>query len=372
MDVSPAVPSQGHMRMTPTDVGDVRQSPQAALAVLAENLVKLYPGGVEAVKGISLWASEGEIIGVVGPNGAGKSTTLNMLATLIRPTSGVARICGISLEDQAQVRRLIGVALQEVGLDPLMTAREHLEVQGALCRMPSQRIRHRSAELLDEFELTTVARRPAGLYSGGMQRRLSLALGLIGDPRVVIFDEPTSGLDPASRRIVWKSIRDLRRRGTTVVFSTHYLEEAQQLCNRVYLIFGGLVVQEGPPEAVREATGAAVLRATVRGGTGADLMAALSHFAGRGEEDLREDVRLVSEEPATAELKLRTDAHGVAEKVLSELRRRSLEIVELRLAPPSLEDAFLAVAGDSPPEEALTGAPIETAIRTRRGGRNWR
>lgn len=372
MDASQALSSQGHMGTAPSGVVDDRQPTQPDIAVVAEDLVKHYPGGVEAVKGISLWASEGEIIGVVGPNGAGKSTTLNMLATLIRPTSGLARICGISLEDQARVRRLIGVALQEVGLDPLMTAREHLEVQGALCRMPSPQIRARAAELLDEFELTTVAGRPAGLYSGGMQRRLSLALGLIGDPRVVIFDEPTSGLDPASRRIVWKSIRDLRQRGTTVVFSTHYLEEAQQLCDRVYLIFGGRVVQEGPPEAVREATGAAVLRITVKGRTGPDLLAVLSRCAGDGREDLKGDVRLVSEEPATAELKLRADADGVAEKVLSELRRRSLEVTELRLAPPSLEDAFLAAAGDSPAEEALTGAPIETAIRTRRGGRQWR
>lgn len=340
--------------------------------MFAEDLVKHYPGGVEAVKGINLRASEGEIVGVVGPNGAGKSTALNMLATLIRPTSGLARICGVSIDDRARVRRLIGVALQEVGLDPLMTANEHLEVQGALCRMPSARVRERAAELLQEFELATVAPRPAGLYSGGMQRRLSLALGLISDPRVVIFDEPTSGLDPASRRIVWRCIGDLRDRGTTVVFSTHYLEEAQQLCSRVYLIFNGRVVQEGPPAAVREAAGTAVLRVTVRGGSSRDLVTALTCFAVDGAGDTRSDVRIVSEEPATAEFRLGADPDGVAEEVLSELRVRGLEVTELRLAPPSLEDAFLAAADDSPVEEALTGAPIEAAIRTKRGGRHWR
>ena len=372
MDALSTVSSQGHMRTAPSDVLDGRRPSQAPAVVLAEDLVKRYPGGVEAVKGISLRACEGEIVGVVGPNGAGKSTTLSMLATLIRPTSGFARICGVSIDDQVRVRGLIGVALQEVGLDPLMTASEHLEVQGALCRMPSARVRERSTELLREFELATVAQRPAGLYSGGMQRRLSLALGLIGDPRVVILDEPTSGLDPASRRIVWRCIGDLRDRGTTVVFSTHYLEEAQQLCNRVYLIFNGRVVQEGPPEAVREAAGTAVLRVTVRGGSSRDLTAALSRFAVAGAGDIQGEVRLIGEEPATAELRLGADPNAVAGKVLSELRARGLEVTELRIAPPSLEDAFLAAAEDSPAEEALTGAPIETAIRTKRGGRHWR
>src|SRR5208282_4735949 len=184
-------------------------------------------------------------------------------ATLIRRTSGGAEICGVSVDAQQRVRKIIGVALQEAGLDPLMNANDHFDIQGSLYGIPRKDIAARRGRLLDRFELSAVAHRSVGLYSGGMQRRLALALALVSDPQVVIFDEPTSGLDPASRRVVWRCISELRDQNKTVVFSTHYLEEAQELCDRVYLIFDGQVVREGTPDTVRRAAGVALLQFTV-------------------------------------------------------------------------------------------------------------
>ena len=227
-------------------------------AVLTTGLGKEYPSGVVAASGIDIEVGKGEVVGVVGPNGAGKSTILKMVATLIAPTAGSASILDISIEEVARIRPLLGIALQDVGLDPLMTVAEHFEVQTALAAMRLGEVEARILKLTADFSLEPYLERPAGACSGGTQRRVALALALLGDPEVVIFDEPTAGLDPRARHAVWRIVEELRREGRAVLFSTQYLEEADQLSNRLYLIDQGRVVASGQP---------ADLKAAVRNGT---------------------------------------------------------------------------------------------------------
>jgi ABC-2 type transport system ATP-binding protein len=190
-------------------VAAVRRS-SSSLVIKARHLKKRYAGSIDAVKDLSLGVHSGEIVAVVGPNGAGKSTALNMLATLVRPTSGNAWICGIPVTERAEIRPRVGVALQYAGLDPLMTVRRHFEVHSALYMIPRAKAESRTSDLADAFKLTTHMDRRAGVLSGGTQRRVSLALALIHEPDAIIFDEPTVGLDPNSRRDVWDLLTRLR------------------------------------------------------------------------------------------------------------------------------------------------------------------
>ncbi len=221
-----------------------------APSVIADELTKVYPNGQRAADRVSLCCTGGEIVGVVGPNGAGKSTTLNMLATLLEPTSGSGSVWGIPLEDVDRVRPKLGVALQRAGLDPLMTAAEHFEVQAALYRL-DRSWRAKAAALVERFELGPYVDRLVGQYSGGIQRRLALALALLPDPPAIVFDEPSVGLDPRSRRNLWELVRALRDEGRAVLLSTQYLEEADSLCDRVAVITSGYVVAEGTPRGLK-------------------------------------------------------------------------------------------------------------------------
>lgn len=224
-------------------------------AVDVQNLTKSYANGVDAVQGISFRVGAGEIVGVLGPNGAGKSTTLNILTTLLQATSGVARIFGTDVTERERVARLVGVALQETGLDPLMTVRRHFDVQGVHYRMPARAVRERTDVLLERFSLTEFANRRAGQMSGGQQRRVGLALALLHDPQLLIFDEPTVGLDPGARSDLWELIVAERARGLTVLFSTHDMREAEELCDRLVVFSAGRVVDEGTPNEVRDRLG---------------------------------------------------------------------------------------------------------------------
>jgi ABC-2 type transport system ATP-binding protein len=224
-------------------------------AVLAERLVKHYDGRegtVEAVRGVDLEIRTGEIFGFLGPNGAGKSTTVRMLTTLLTITSGRAEVAGVDVaRDPDGARRKIGVALQEAGLDPRQTGRELLILHGRLFGLSHAAATERAQELLALVELEDAADRVIKGYSGGMNRRLDLAAALVHEPQVLFLDEPTTGLDPASRLTVWEELRRINGRGTTVFLTTQYLEEADQLCNRLAIIDDGLIVREGTPGTLK-------------------------------------------------------------------------------------------------------------------------
>jgi ABC-2 type transport system ATP-binding protein len=226
-----------------------------AAAVQAEGLVKTYSsrtGTVEAVRGVDLHVEAGEVFGFLGPNGAGKSTTVRMLTTLLSFTSGEAHVAGVDVAREPDaVRRRIGVALQEAGLDPRQTGRELLVLQGRLFDLSARDASARAEELLELVELTDAADRSIKGYSGGMKRRLDLASALVHQPDVLFLDEPTTGLDPASRLTVWEEMRRINERGTTVFLTTQYLEEADQLCDRLAIIDDGRIVREGTPARLK-------------------------------------------------------------------------------------------------------------------------
>jgi ABC-2 type transport system ATP-binding protein len=228
-----------------------------APALLAEGLVKNYKDGdatVEAVRGVDLEVRTGEIFGFLGPNGAGKSTTVRMVTTLLTITAGRAEVGGIDVAGEPdKVRRLIGVALQEAGLDPRQTGRELLVLHGRLFGLSRQDAARRAEELLALVELEDAADRVTKGYSGGMQRRLDLAAALVHEPDVLFLDEPTTGLDPASRLTIWDELRRINARGTTIFLTTQYLEEADQLCDRLAIIVDGRIVRQGTPQQLKDA-----------------------------------------------------------------------------------------------------------------------
>ena len=239
--------SSGTLRrlMTMNENGD------RPLAVEARGLVKTYDD-VEAVRGVDLHVKAGEVFGFLGPNGAGKSTTVKMLTTLLTITAGGASVAGVDVaSDPDEVRRRIGVALQEAGLDPRQNGRELLVLQARLFGMSPAEAAERTNELLALVELEDAADRSIKSYSGGMKRRLDLASALVHEPEVLFLDEPTTGLDPASRLTVWDEVRRINERGTTVFLTTQYLEEADQLCDRLAIIDDGRIVREGTPERLK-------------------------------------------------------------------------------------------------------------------------
>ncbi|MEX2459300.1 MAG: ATP-binding cassette domain-containing protein [Actinomycetota bacterium] len=306
-------------------------------AIEVEELRKTFPGGVEAVAGLDLVVREGRIFGFLGPNGAGKSTTVRMLTTLLRPTSGRARIAGFDLWGQPhEIRRHIGVAFQEAGLDKLSTGRELLEVQAAMHHMRRADARERAAALLETVGLSDVGDRRVGTYSGGMQRRLDLASALIARPRILFLDEPTTGLDPASRRAIWDEVRRLNaEEGATVFLTTQYLEEADQLVHWVAIIDHGRIVDEGTPAALKGSIGSEVLRVAV---PRRQVEAAVSALA------TLEGVRETRVEGPSLTVYMSNGPETVPQ-VLRLLERADVPLCSLSVSSPTLDEVFMRATG---------------------------
>src|SRR5206468_1980075 len=248
-------------------------------AIEVERLERQFKGGLRAVDGIDLEVAAGEVYGFLGPNGAGKTTTVRMLVTLLRPTGGAATVAGHDIvREQHAVRRSIGVALQEAALDPLMTGLELIELQATLHGIERAEGKRRGVSLLERVGLSEAANRRVGTYSGGMRRRLDLAMALVHDPKVLFLDEPTTGLDPQSRRAIWDEVRRLNDDGTTVFLTTQYLEEADRLADRVGIINRGRMAAEGTPQALKSRMGRSYLELSISENGGGDSEAVLRQF----------------------------------------------------------------------------------------------
>jgi ABC-2 type transport system ATP-binding protein len=307
-------------------------------------------GEVEAVAGVDLKVSEGEIFGFLGPNGAGKTTTLRMLVTLLPPSGGEARVAGKDLRtEQAAVRRRIGYVPQSGSTDPQLTARRELVMQGRVYGMSKGEARRRAAEVLDTLSLSGAADRNCGTYSGGQRRRLDIGLGLVHRPVLLFMDEPTTGLDPQSRAHLWDEIRRLRDAGTTVFLTTHYLDEADALCDRVAIIDHGRIVAEGTPDALkRQVSGDQV---TI--GVGGDPEPVRELLA--SEPYVREATTAPSTEPGIEGGTVRlyvTDGDTALPKLLRHLDGHGVTPQTMTLARPSLDDVFLRQTGRSLRDDA--------------------
>ncbi len=313
----------------------------------AEGLVREFKNGPRAVDGIDLRVAPGEIYGFLGPNGAGKSTTVLMLTTLLPPTAGTARVAGFDIAAEGgRVRGAIGAALQEAALDPLLSGDEHMRLQTALHGLPKADRVERSRQLLARVGLSEAAERKVGDYSGGMKRRLDLALALVHRPRILFLDEPTTGLDIQSRTALWDEVARLAsEEGVTVFLTTQYLEEADALADRVGIIDHGKIVAEGTPAELKAEIGRPTVEAVPRDPADRDRVAqALTRFGEQAGATRRNgaSVRLDGGESQLAEVVRALDAEGVA-------------IEQLQLHAPSLDDVFLAKTGRS-----LEGAGEET------------
>jgi ABC-2 type transport system ATP-binding protein len=324
---------------TPTASDAVAHLPEHGddhCAIQARGLWRTFKGGVDAVRGIDLDVARGEIFGFLGPNGAGKTTTVRMLCTLLPPTAGSARVSELDVVDEpAAVRRRIGVALQEIGLDPLQTGRELLELQCGLYGITGAAARTRTRELLELVGLVDAAERRTNTYSGGMKRRLDLASALVHSPAVLFLDEPTTGLDPASRLTVWEEVRRINAQGTTVFLTTQYMEEADQLCNRVAIIDNGTIVAQGTPEELKSQLGHDVVSVAL---DGADIGATKAAI---GELDGLE--RVVAERDTLA-LYLEDGPGSIAE-IVRRLDSAQIRVGAISVARPSLDDVFLRATG---------------------------
>jgi ABC-2 type transport system ATP-binding protein len=307
-------------------------------AVEVRGLVREFKGGIRAVDGLDLAVMEGEIYGFLGPNGAGKTTSVRILTTLLRPTAGEARVAGHDVvADADAVRREIGVALQEAAIDPLMTGRELLRMQGALHGLRGPAARQRATELLERVGLTQAADRRVGGYSGGMRRRLDLALALVHRPRVLFLDEPTTGLDPTSRGALWREVRALNDEGTTVFLTTQYLEEAEQLADRVGIIAAGTLVAEGTPDALKARVGEPALHVELADPASAE----------RARVALAELGALQPPDPAApSTVELRSAAGKAAiPAVIRALDEHGVVVESVEVESPTLDDVFAAVTG---------------------------
>jgi ABC-2 type transport system ATP-binding protein len=303
-------------------------------AVVADGLRKAY-GEVQALDGLSLTVETGSVLGLLGPNGSGKTTTVSILATSLRPDSGHATVGGLDVVTQAaQVRRVIGLAGQFAAVDPNLTGRENLRLIGHLSRLGRRAARVRADELLDSFGLTAAAGRLVRGYSGGMRRRLDVAAALLHRPSVLFLDEPATGLDPESRFVLWDSVRELARSGTTVLLTTQYLEEADALADQVMIISAGRVAGTGTPAELKARFGSVVFRLGFGWDEAAEAAATVLASAGFRAERDGADIRV----PSAA-------GSGELTGLLRALDGRAPDPVSVAVREPSLDDVFLSLTG---------------------------
>ncbi len=317
--------------------------PTTVPVIDVQDLVKVF-GDTRAVDGVSFRVEHGELFGFLGPNGAGKTTTIRILATLLCPTSGTARVAGFDVCAQAhEVRTRLGVALQAPSLDAFSTGRETLELAGRLHRVPAAEIRRRSHELLELMGLTGAAKKLTGTYSGGMKRRLDLASALMHRPELLILDEPTEGLDPQSRMALWDELERINREGTTMLLTTHYMEEADRLCSRLAIIDAGKIVVDGTPATLKAGIGADTVVLQIDDGSAIAVVRSLLAALVSGED--------IVEQPGGVQLSVQHASTAVPE-IMRRLDAGGVRISGLQMSAPSLDDVFTKYTGRHIREES--------------------
>jgi ABC-2 type transport system ATP-binding protein len=322
-------------------------------AVEAVDLVKHF-GSTRAVDGVSFVVPAGSVLGLLGPNGAGKTTLVRMLTTLSVPTSGTGRVAGFDiLREPNEVRRSMGLTGQAATVDEILTGRENLKLIGALYGLPKRHVREATERLFDRFDLTDAADRMAKTYSGGMRRRLDLAVSLLAVPPILFLDEPTTGLDPQSRAGLWGVLRELVDEGTTLVLTTQYLEEADHLADEIVVVDKGKVIAAGTPTQLKDQAGRASVVVTLTNaadlGTAADLMRPFSPE--------------VHVEPGSRRLTAQAGGLGDMTRIAAVFEQSGIELDDLGLTRPSLDDVFLHLTG----HRAETAEIPETADTTTEG-----
>ena len=303
------------------------------MAIEVHELTRHFPGGVRALDGVTFTVQEGEVFGYLGRNGAGKSTTVRILTTLLRPTSGTAAVLGHDVgTDPGAVRKVFGAALQDAALDELMTGREHLEMASRLAGLGKPRSVERAAELLESFGLKAAADRIAAGYSGGMRRRLDVAMAMVRRPEVLFLDEPTTGLDPQGRRAVWDLVRDLRDSGSTVFLTTQYLAEADELSGRVAVVHDGRIAAIGTSQELKDRMGTTTVRVRVEAEDGSRVREAVAPN--------------VVAPLAGGWLEITVDGgEASVPAVVARLSAAGAQVERLSIHPPSLEDVFVSLTG---------------------------
>ncbi|WP_104102435.1 ATP-binding cassette domain-containing protein [Arthrobacter sp. 08Y14] len=338
--------------------------------IQAQAVTKVYSsksGPVRALDGLDISVPEGTVMALLGPNGAGKTTAVKVLTTLIKPDAGTLSIDGIDvLADPKEVRRIIGVSGQYAAVDENLTGQENLRMVGRLYHLSAKEARTRAAELIDMFELTDAGNRPVKGYSGGMRRRLDLAGALVNSPRVLFLDEPTTGLDPRSRLALWQVIKDLVAAGTTLLLTTQYLEEADQLADAVAVIDRGVVIAEGTSDQLKSRIGGhSVAVALIDGndaGAAREILARHGSAAPHTADDGRTLEVAVQNGPASLQL------------VLADLQTQDIGLHDAGIRRPTLDDVFLQLTGrpaeeEQEPEAAVTAEGHGKAARHREGAR---
>jgi len=311
-------------------------------AIVARGLTKRY-GEVQALRGLDLTVAEGTVLGLLGPNGAGKTTCVRILATLLKPDSGTATVAGLDVvRDDRALRRVIGLSGQYAAVDEHLTGFENLDMVGRLYHLGRARSRARAEELLVRFDLADAGGRTVKGYSGGMRRRLDLAAALVAEPPVLVLDEPTTGLDPRSRLGMWEVIGDLVRGGTTVLLTTQYLEEADQLADRIAVIDHGLVIAEGTSDELKDQVGGERVELTVADPAHAETARRALSGLGSGEAQLDRDGR---------RLTLPVDGGAqVLVAAIRELDAAGVTVQDIGLRRPTLDDVFLSLTGHAAEE----------------------